>query len=161
MSTDAATLLALTRQLRDIQLSPPPSPWPLAPGWWVLILVAAALMLLGLYWAWRRLQLRRSALRELARLQQRFEADGDAVQLAAGLSLLLRRVALVRDAREQVAGLCGDDWLSYLDRRAGSRQFSAGPGRLLLTLPYQPRARGEELAALLELVRHWLRLNTR
>lgn len=161
MSADAATILSLTRQLRDIEMPAPPPLWPPAPGWWLLLLLASALSLLGLYWAWRRLRLRRTALRELVRLQRRFEVDGDAVQLAMGLSVLLRRVALARDAREQVAGLCGEDWLSYLDRRAGTRQFSAGPGRQLLTLPYRPQAQGADLAAMLELVRQWLRLNAR
>ena len=83
--------------LRDIHLPEAVAFWPPAPGWWV---VAGALLLaLCLGWAWwrrRRRSVRRLALRELDLLQRDFQERDCLDDLAAGLSILMRRVSLLR-----------------------------------------------------------------
>lgn len=151
----------LGERIRDIQLPPDPSFWPLAPGWWLLLaLLFMGLSLLAFNW-YRRGALRRAALKELGQLQVLHHSNGDDTALALGLSTLLRRLALSRDTRAQVAGLSGEAWLAYLDGRGGTKGFSAGEGRLLLELPYRTDCPGKlEVDALLDLVRSWIYRNS-
>ena len=138
--SDAATLPpGALEGLRDIHLPPPISWWPPAPGWWLAAL-ALTLLLAGLWWWWRSTRLRRAALRELRRLHD--ARKGEPAAFAAELSILLRRCALTRFPRGEVAGRVGEEWLRFLDRSGGGDTFTHGPGRGLLTAPYRP---GEEV----------------
>ncbi|WPL19365.1 hypothetical protein Thiowin_04482 [Thiorhodovibrio winogradskyi] len=146
-----------TLDLRDIHEPAPPSPWPPAPGWWLLAaLVLALLIWLGLLgWrAWRRQRLRQRVLRELAALP----ATDDCAALIAGVSALLKRVALRQFARDQVAELTGTAWLEFLDQTGGKGQFTQGPGQALKQGPYAPDP-DCDAPALRALARTWLTKN--
>ena len=150
-------------QLRDIHLPPPVSWWPPAPGWWLLA-AASSLSALGLYAWWRRRRRdrwRRSALAELARLRGLLESQqAEPPGLIVELSVLLRRAALSRFPREDVASLHGERWLAFLDRSLGEGSpFQAGEGRLLATAPYLPKAAiaVDSMSALFALAEHWLK----
>lgn len=148
--------------LRDIHAAADPSWWPPAPGWWLLaaLLLAGLAVLARLAWrryrAWRR---QRRILGELDRARADFQRHGDPVRLAAELSVLLRRAALAGWPRERVAGVHGRPWLEFLDRTGGGGKFRDGPGRVLASAPYAPRAeiQAEELCAL---VADWLKRNS-
>ncbi len=151
--------------LKDIHLPSPVGWWPPAPGWWLL----AALGLLVLYAAWRawskrrrRRALRDEALAELAAIRAGYySSSGDPQRLARELSRLLRRVAISRFPREEVAGLVGDDWLAFLDRTFEGDGFARGPGRILVEAPYRSGSQELDADALFELVRRWLEAVTR
>jgi ABC-type nickel/cobalt efflux system permease component RcnA len=122
--------------LRDIHLPPPVSWWPPAPGWWLLL--AAVLLVAGavFWWLWRhrRERWRRLALRELASLRTQQQHPQNTIK---DLSILLRRVALSRFPRKQVAALNGDAWLAFLDQGLGEdAAFASEQGRLLAVGPY-------------------------
>ena len=126
--------------LRDLHLPEAIGWWPLAPGWWFLIALAAAGVMYLLFLQFRKWQhnaVRRIALRELARIRTDYEAGMDAQSLAKALSALLRRGMLAYAPRSEVAGLTGDDWLEWLDRGLDDRPFTEGSGRSLETLPYR------------------------
>ena len=132
--------------------------WPPAPGWWLLaialtgITVFATRYLLG---TWRQRQLRRSILGELDNIDARSPAE-----VATYVSTLLRRVALMRFERDEVASLSGDAWLSFLDRTGGNGAFSSGVGNVLATAPYAAHAiDAADSEALLSLARQWIRQN--
>lgn len=141
-------------QLRPLHLPDAVGWWPPAPGWWLL---AGLLLLLGvaLLWWRRRSALRRTALAELQRLQR--EQPDDA-RLVVALNLLLRRVALARFPRVQVAALSGDSWLQFLELHASG--FVNGPGRVLASGPYQPDCIFNR-SELLALARQWIRRSAR
>jgi hypothetical protein len=149
--------------LRDIHLPEAVGWWPLAPGWWFLIALAAAGLGYVLYrqfvkWRWNAA--RRAALRELASIRQRYEQGSDALVLAKSLSELLRRGMLAYAPRGEIAGLTGDQWLHWLDRGLDDRPFTAGAGRDIETLPYRrPDSIGEEtdIAGMIEAVRRRLK----
>lgn len=146
--------------LRDIHLPEPVSWWPPAPGWWLLALLSLVVVA-GLLWLWRyrrRQTPRRAALAELTQLRATFQRDGDGTAVAAGVSTLLRRLALVHFPRNQVAGLVGDTWLQFLDRTGGSNLFSAGPGRALIRAPYRrTEAFAFDVEALLNVAEAWIK----
>jgi hypothetical protein len=145
--------------LRDIHLPPTPPWWPPAPGWWLLALAALAGAVLGVRLgvrAWRRGRARRAAVRTLDALRARAR-DGETPQvLIAELSTLMRRAAMSRHAREQVAGLTGSGWLEFLDD--DTHRFTRGTGRALVSAPYA-RAEQVDLEALLSLCESWVRRN--
>ncbi|MBF0125688.1 MAG: DUF4381 domain-containing protein [Magnetococcales bacterium] len=144
-------------ELRDIHLPDPVAWWPPALGWWLLLLAPlAALLLRSLYRAWSgRRKVRKTALAELERLVRAYDEHQDAQRLTAELSALLRRVCLVHHHPTEVAGIGGQEWLAFLDRGLPDRPFSQGPGAVLITAPFQPRAQ-VQVEALLSLCRQWL-----
>lgn len=133
--------------LRDIHLPPEIGSWPPGPGWWVL----AAAVLIGLsvlvWWRYRTSRIRRAALGTLKRLERDYRRSGDAYSFVTELSVLLRRVALSRSQRAEVASLLDEEWLQWLDQDAPDKPFSQGAGRVLATLPYQrpPLVLGDNL----------------
>jgi hypothetical protein len=146
-------------ELRDIHLPPLPPLWPPAPGWWLLSLVAIAAVVFGLRFAlaaWRGARPRRAAVRAMAGLRRRYESGEAPDVLTAELATLLRRAAMNRHPRAQVAGLTGRDWLEFLDN--DTHHFTEGVGACLATAPYA-RAQAVDLDALLALCETWVRRN--
>ncbi|MCH7821110.1 MAG: DUF4381 domain-containing protein [Proteobacteria bacterium] len=126
--------------LRDLHLPDVIGWWPLAPGWWLVIgLAAIGLILLVRRMLRTRAQgaARRHALRQLNGLLADYERHHDVVAFGAQMSGLLRRTMLAYAPRQEVAGLTGDEWLAWLDRDLEVPQFVNGPGRALLALPYR------------------------
>ncbi|MEA3277360.1 MAG: DUF4381 domain-containing protein [Pseudomonadota bacterium] len=149
---------AETLDLRDIHAPPTPDLWPPAPGWWVALILTAALLALAgsrLYRRFRIHRRRRKILDELADLQ----TGSTGPDLAAEVSALLKRVALARYPRAEVAPLTGADWLHFLDRNGGGGRFAEGPGRVLADGPYAPEA-SFDAAGLLSLAEEWVKRNT-
>lgn len=132
--------------LRDIHVPEAPPLWPPAPGWWLL---AMGLALLAVAWWWfARRRRRRQA--ELAQVFERALAglDSPPARLAAA-SELLRRAA--RRVRPDADRLDGQAWLAFLD--GPRRDFSTGPGRLLLDGPFRPALDPRDAEAAVALAR--------
>ncbi len=159
---DASRMPVETLPLRDIHLPEAISWWPPAPGWWLLLLVAAVLVASFLVYRHvrRRRVLKRTALAELATIRQRYQQDGDAIQLIQALSALMRRASISFYQRSNTASLTGNRWLRYLDSTAERKDFERGDGRILATAPYLPLNSRLDVNAddLLALCEDWLRL---
>lgn len=128
-------------QLKDIHLPPPIHWWPLAPGWYLLILLMAlftAWSLNKLYRRYLRAQPKRMALKLLAEYQQSYEKDKNSQMTSARLSELLRRVALAYYPRSQVASLKGEAWIEFLNQSAKNVDFRSVKN-MLLELPFQSK----------------------
>jgi hypothetical protein len=73
------------------------------------------------------------------------------------LSMLLRRVAISRFPRHDVASLTGDAWLAFLDRALGDgAAFQSGAGRILLNGPYADKV-DADAESLLVLCERWIK----
>ncbi len=126
--------------LRGLHLPETVGWWPLAPGWWLLIILAViAAGWLIRAWLRRRAHAaaRRKALRQLEESHSAYARHGNPVTLGAEVSELLRRTMLAYAPRAEVAGLTGDEWLAWLDRDLDEPRFRQGAGRTLLDLPYR------------------------
>ena len=149
--------------LRDIHLPDSISWWPLAPGWWLLLLVTLFIASL-VYWLIRRHRAKRCSVafivrQEMRRIRDQFDKNRDNKLLAQELSEIVRRVAISVFAREDTASLLGEDWLRFLDRTYNGTEFTQGEGRALIEAPYraQPEFDAEQL---LSLVENWIHLVT-
>jgi hypothetical protein len=143
--------------LHDIHLPGSPPLWPPAPGWWllaVLVPVALGAAALRLRAAWRARRRRERNIAELNALP----AAGCGPELLGAVSALLKRAALNRFPRVDVAALTGSGWLAFLDRTGGAGDFAHGPGRVLDDGAYA-REKDCDAAALIALARRWLRQN--
>lgn len=150
--------------LRDLHLPEDIGLWPLAPGWWILIVLLTLLLVWAGWKAWqthRHNAARRLAMRRLRELEEQYQESGDAVSFAKQLSALLRRAMLAYAPRDEVAGLTGEAWLEWLDDGLGLPMFETTTGRLLLELPYRDpdtRVSGNEVGHLLNAAK--MRLGT-
>jgi hypothetical protein len=151
---------SLLNRLHDIKDLDPISAWPLATGWWLLLAVIVALILLAIAlrrWRpdWQRYLPRhgwsRHAASELNTLRTRVGRDDDRT-LSAELSELLRRIAIARCGRRHCAGLYGEPWLVWLADHDPDGFDWRDQGRLLLTLPYAPPGEATEEPRLLALI---------
>lgn len=157
--------------LRDIHLPQPVSWWPLAPGWWLLLALAALLILASLFVLrrYKRRRYQRIALHHIAELEKNFTADHNRQLLLREISKLLRHMAVLHYPTYQCAGLCAESWLCFLDATLPVKEqhhhpFSSGVGRCLLSGPYEsPTAtvgaggNNDDSFALIHLSRRWLK----
>jgi hypothetical protein len=149
--------------LIDIPLPQPVSLWPETWTSRIAIAVLIAAAVAGLLWFvhYRRSnRYRREALSELDRIERAFSDQGAPSELAAQLSVLVRRTALAVFPRECIAPLAGAGWLAFLDETYGRPDFSQGIGRLLVSAPYDRIApTGVQLSSLVALTRRWIRVH--
>lgn len=162
-------------QLRDIQLPPPVSLWPLAPGYYLLILVLV-LLALGIFLIHRHRKQnlwRRNALTQLKEIQDRFRVNNQKRVLAAQLNTLLKSVVLARQASlsnpsvnanlnvnvnvKGCAGLSGTAWVDFLCSMPlkDKRPVNQAALYCLRDAPYQP-APDFDAASLLEEAKRWI-----
>ena len=155
-----------TTALRDIHGLDAIPWWPLASGWWFIIVVAGVLLFsLGIrYWltcykgwfGWRG-----EARRELRVLKKALKSE-DPYVVAGKLSELMRRIAMVHSGRQQTAGLTGEEWLQWLAAHDNSGYDWERHGQMLITAPYMPPTTSverHELATLIAAATRWLNVS--
>ncbi len=142
--------------LKDIHLPDAIGWWPPAPGWW-LTPIALILLFLIIFSLYRRLR-RKTALKTARGMLNNLRGHNDNLQTLTELSALMRRMAISCDSRAAVAGLRGQEWLDYLDRKLPDRPFSQGVGQCLADAHYRPVAPGNlDTEALINLCERWLK----
>jgi hypothetical protein len=144
-------------------LAPAVISWlPSAPGWRYL---AAVLLIVGLWWSWKRLQrwrrnrYRKTALVELSHL---VEDHSFTQPLLAPLAALLKATALQCSPRTDIASLSGEAWLDWLNRQSSTPLFSETSCYLLGDALYRKEL-SVEGAAINQLVsesRLWIQRHT-
>jgi hypothetical protein len=125
--------------LRDIHLPLPVGIWPLAPGWWCLIaaLIAAIAIILVLIQRHRRPTALKQALTEVERLLGTSEISN--VQRNQEISLILKKLAVTTYPREDVAGLSGQDWITWVRSQVEGGTLSAQLLEFLKLGPYSAK----------------------
>lgn len=144
-------------KLRDIHAPAPVGWWPLAPGWYLLLVMLILAVCGILFFVLRRVansRAKRQALQLLLSYEQQYQQVPNSQLTTAHVSELLRRVALVYFPREAVAGLQGEAWIMFLNNTSKGLDFSKVYHELL-EMPYQPKTSGD-LQALFRLARTWI-----
>lgn len=128
-------------ELADIHLPSGVSWWPLAPGWWgviVLLILSATALYLWLRHRQRN-RYRHLALQELQQAYQHHQQQPSAALYLQRINQILRRTAMSAYGHQFNPALKGEDWLHWLDNHSKPTQdsFTEGSGRALLAGPYQ------------------------
>ncbi len=134
-------------RLHDLVPPPEVAAWPPAPGWYVMMAAAGALLfLLFLYRrrVWRANAWRREALRDL-------EAANDAASIAE----LLRRAALAIAPREEIALTNGTRWAEWLAGRLPQPMPDEVRAQLIAG-PYAPGSGRGEISPFKNYARAWI-----
>ena len=95
------------------------------------------------------------ALQQLRSLKELMQDNPQNINIAAEVSILMRRTALHYFNRDVVAGLSGENWLRFLNESGHTTQFTTEAGQLLIDAPYR-KNHGADLAPLFVLTENWL-----
>ena len=145
-------------QLRDIHLPGPLATWPPAPGWFLLAIILIVLSIICGYIAqrfWQKQAPKRAALKRLAELEKQSRQTKNTNYILSELSILLRIVALSYFPRLDCAGLCGNDWLEFLNKTGKTQEFTESIPYLLLYGPYQKNSE-LELNKVFSICKQWI-----
>ena len=127
-------------ELRDIHLPDASLWWPLAPGWWLslLLIVLLAILLPRLFSWYRHKPLRRLSLEELTRIRQAYKQGQSEKAVLNEITSLLRRVTISYYGRDAAAAATGADWLLQLQGLSPQSGFSEQQLELLVSERYRP-----------------------
>ncbi|MEZ9999277.1 DUF4381 domain-containing protein [Vibrio lentus] len=98
-----------------------PSWWPLAWGWWLIIITAIVLIALVFFIVKHRQKNQQAKNEALACFRNSQSSNALSPSTAQDI---VRQAALSYFPREKVAGLSGDDWLAFLDTQLAKPLFS-------------------------------------
>ena len=149
--------------LRDIVEPAAVTWWPPAPG---MVLVAVLVLLWAIVavflWSrrWQNNAYRRSALHDLAAIEEQVRSPLTRTAGIRQLSVLLKRVALAAYPRAEVASLTGNKWIAFLDQHISGDLFIKGPGQVLTAAVTEPNP-GADLTdsdcdGMIQAVRRWI-----
>ncbi len=148
-------------QLRDIRLPEAIAWWPLAPGWWVLVLTVVGLFALaGFVLLRHRKSLRYRALAELSILKNDAMLRQQPLRLAERVGTLLKRILLQQPQHQALAASSGDSWSDFLKDKPGA--MDATIAKFIATAPYMhdlPDATIPPVSSVLEAAENWIRRN--
>ncbi|MEZ9144095.1 DUF4381 domain-containing protein [Vibrio sp. 10N.286.52.C3] len=99
-----------------------PTWWPLAWGWWAVIITAIFLISLVFFILKRRKNNQQAKQEALSYFSNSQSQDGLSPSKAQDI---VRQAALSYFPREKIAGLSGDDWLKFLDAQLAKPLFVA------------------------------------
>ncbi|HHL19475.1 MAG TPA: DUF4381 domain-containing protein [Thiothrix sp.] len=158
-ATNALNALPEIQLPADNKIYDAPSIWPLAAGWWVVIvLLLIALGFTG-YKGYRYRQMKRqqhALLSILETFDNNLQRDKNSAAVAQ-MNQLLRRLALMHFPRQHVASLTGKQWLAFLDKTGNTNAFSKGAGRILAEGPYVAQLPDTlDHKGLVEAIKQWL-----
>ena len=150
----------VAQQLHDIEGLDYISSWPLAIGWWILIvlfiliIVSSVFYLLAFKRSWKN-----DTLQKLAFLEKNL-SDATALETLIALSEYLRRIALKRFSRKECAGLTGTSWLKWLATHDPKKFDWEAKGTPLIEAPYARVIQGSSLMQVKDLIqatKNWVR----
>lgn len=143
--------------LRDLHLPDTYLWWPLAIGWWFVIAMLLGVIIgFGIfYYVKKKNKMQHCTITYALGVLKRLSKENNKSILITHISRLLRRVCISLYGRRQVAGLTGERWLRFLDRKGKTTAFTEGVGRILVAFPYQKTVDYPRQELLL-LVQQWL-----
>lgn len=148
--------------IKDIHLPEVSLWWPVAPGWWLLlILVSLFIFYTPRLLRWLRWKpVKTLALRELARIRTDMGTvdmnnDLDQQRVSREVSILLRRTVISYCGRAVGASITGKKWVQLLKRLSADECFTAEQNEWLSIGQYQPST-ACDLEAMLHSCENWL-----
>jgi hypothetical protein len=148
-------------------IEPAPVPFTFdAPGWYVVGAIAALLILFFVFLLIRHYRLnlyRRHALAQLSAIEKDFSAAGTFDIMVYQADLLVKRIAMARYGRQNVSGLRGNEWISFINNKWREKSFDCTDGQLLTQKIYQSThpVSVDEASLFLQKTRRWIKRHKR
>ena len=122
---------ALLSQLEPIVSPPPVGWWPLAPGWWILIILGVCALAAASAWAYKMHQARAYRRQAIALLDQLAPEVSSAY--VKNVTAILKRTALSAypGLAAHINTCYGSRWLAFLNHATPKASFSGGPAKAL------------------------------
>ena len=133
----------LSEQLFDIIGIGIVSFWPLAWGWWIVVICILAILvgcviILVRYWRFRN-SWRFGFCRRLKQMHQILD-DENKCDIVTEISKILRSAGIRRYSRTSCAGLFGEEWLTWLQEHDKNGGFDWKKAAFLAEIPYRPES---------------------
>ena len=127
--------------LKDILLPDPVGVWPLASGWYVLIVLLLILLTAAALsgWRWFRQRQRRQLAETL--LQQagsEYARTGNLSNYCRDINTALKRYALSLQASPRLLATTGNDWSTWLNQQVSAPLFNDELADAVAHGPYRP-----------------------
>lgn len=126
---DANTIL---NQLKNVHLPNGTSIFPIAVGWYLLIILVLLFAAGLLWWKFIKNKYKKQKLQAYAILAEIEKNKSE--EMLSEVSILIKRVAIFKFPRESVHTLFGERWLEFLDKTGKTTDFTNGDGRYLLNI---------------------------
>ncbi|HLX53668.1 MAG TPA: DUF4381 domain-containing protein, partial [Aquella sp.] len=126
---DANTLLS---QLKNVHLPNGVSIFPIASGWYMLIILILSSTGILLWWKIVKNKYKKQKLQAYKLLAEIEKKQSD--EMLSEVSIVIKRVAIMKFPKESVHTLFGERWLEFLDRTGKTTDFTKGAGRYLLNV---------------------------
>ncbi len=148
---------AVLEQLRDIHLPDMVSPWPFAVGWWLVIFVGLAVILLINFSMkyYDNYLIRSQFLKELRLIQKEYKNDSRANYALQKIARTLKKAALYYYPRQVVASLHGEEWLKFLS--ATSKDLDVARCEKLFKNALYQSSYKEDISHVFVLAHHWIK----
>lgn len=142
--------------LKDIHLPNPVGLWPIASGWYILLLFILLLFFI-IYRFYSKRKIKRLALKKL-KLQKNNYLNSVTNNKEAALNIaeILKRVALAYFKRDEIAHLHGEAWLIFLEKSSNYKLNFSEVKEQLLDWPYRPDCQGD-LTPLFKKAKIWIK----
>ncbi len=154
--------------LREISNPEPISYMPQTIGWYILL----GLLAVGIWWwafrryrLWRENWYRREALHELLNLRTKLQRTGEYPEVFNAVMVLMKRTALHRFPRKEVAKLSGEQWVHFLQNSHPGNGFHGKLGTLITSVAYSSpaiidaRCSDEDMHDLMCAAEDWIRMH--
>ncbi len=140
-------------QLKDIQTPDPIGFWPLAWGWWLIILLSIVILAFTIKWLIRYINNNKAKKQALAMLAE-ISKEPHPHKTVIAINDILKRVMLVYLSREQVASLNSASWANLLNTLASDKHKITAD---YVELAYQPKCSAQKADAYLEQAKTWIK----
>ncbi|MEC4728902.1 DUF4381 domain-containing protein [Shewanella sp. D64] len=138
--------------LKDIHTPAIVENWPIALGYWLVLLILVSTLIFSVVWLTRRYKraaAKRAVIIELELL------DINSANISVDINTLIKRAAISYLPREQVAGLQGQIWYAWMDQQV---KHATPALHRLLDLRYQKQGlTTDEAQELKQLAKLWLK----
>lgn len=148
--------------LKDIHLPPVPPAWPPSARFWIVLggVLLAVFLVRRIIVSRRIITARKYANREVESITKRFNKNG--YKIASELSLLMRRIALMKFPKEEVSPLSGKEWRQFLEKTSKKPVFKGRAGDIIEDVMYIPPERfgKQDVAPLVAAAKEWIAEHT-
>ncbi len=119
-------------ELKSIHLPNPISIFPLAIGWYILAIIFLIIIIGGIWWISKRIK-KQKLIKNIYRMLSNIEQQNNSTTISE-VSILLKRIAIMKFPEQQVHKLFDENWLIFLDTTGKTKNFTQGEGKALLNI---------------------------